>query len=190
VYRNIRIIHLIAGLLTAPLLFMYALSAIQMGHRSWFNLKPMLRVERIAAGDGCQNPRALAASLMRSHGWRGELTGVRSTASGCSFEVNSLGTTRAVQCDASTGSLQIRISQLPAIGLLNRMHHAAGLWHPSAAMRLWAVVVALASIACAALAATGVWLWLLRKRERRLGLILVTANLLFSIVLLFLLRFG
>ena len=188
-YRNIRIIHLIAGLLTAPLLFMYALSAIQMGHRSWFRLSPTVREQEIASPADCREPRALAASLMRSEGWRGELTAIAPGTS-CSFEIDSVGTTRAIRYDPSTRTLHVRISRLPAMGLLNRMHHAAGLWHPSPAMKIWAAVVALASLACAALVATGIWLWLLRRRERRIGIILITANLLFSIVVLILLRVG
>jgi len=188
-YRNIRIIHLIAGLLTAPLMFMYALSAIQMGHRSWFRLNAAVHEQQVAAPADCRNPRALAAAIMQSRHWRGELSRI-TPGTGCSFEIDTLGTTRAIRYDASTRTLLVRTSQLPAIGLINRMHHAAGLWHPSAAMRIWAVVVALVSIACAALVTTGVWLWLLRRRERRLGMLLITANLLFSTLVLSLLRTG
>jgi hypothetical protein len=189
-YKNIRIIHLIAGLLTAPVLFLYSLSAIQMGHRSWFNLKPIVREEQIQAEGDCHDLRALAAALMQSQGWRGELAEVRTGPTGCSFQINSLGTSREIRYTFGSGALQVRISRLPTMGLMNRMHHAAGLWHPSGAMKMWAVMVALASVACAALVATGIWLWLLRKRERRLGLILVAANLIFSITILVLLRLG
>ena len=144
-YRTVRVIHLIAGLLLAPVLLMYAVSAIQMGHRSWFRLKPTV-------------------------------------------EIASVGTTREVRYDAPSNTAVVRTSRLPIMGVLNRMHHMVGLWHPSGALKLWALVVALASIAVAALIATGVWLWMLRKRERRLGLILVAANVVFSLVVLILLR--
>jgi len=189
-YRIIRIIHLIAGLLTAPVLFMYSLSAIQMGHHTWFRLAPAVREQRFSSDMDCHDPRALAASLMASQAWRGELGNIHATAGGCSFGIDTLGTWREIQYNAATRSLLVRTSELPAMALLNRMHHAAGLWHPSGVFRMWAAVVALAAVACAALAGTGIWLWLLRKRERTIGLVLVTANLLFSIVILILLRSG
>lgn len=187
-YRPIRVIHLIAGLLMAPVLFMYALSAIQMGHRSWFRLKPAVETERLSAPVDCSDARRLAASLMSAHRWRGELTSVRKTPAGCTIEIATIGTTREARYDVQSGALVVRTSRLPAMGMLNRMHHAAGLWHPSGAMKLWAAVVALASIAVIALVVTGIWLWLLRKRERTLGLILVVANVAFSVVVLILLR--
>jgi hypothetical protein len=74
------------------------------------------------------------------------------------------------------------------MGMLNRLHHAAGLWHEYAPLKVWAVLVGLVSLATLGMAVTGLWMWWLRKQERRWVLILLGANLIFSIVVLALLR--
>jgi uncharacterized iron-regulated membrane protein len=74
------------------------------------------------------------------------------------------------------------------MSMLNRLHHAAGMWHEYMPLKVWALVVGIVSFATVGLAATGLWMWWLRREERKLGLILLTANLTFSLILLAMLR--
>jgi hypothetical protein len=190
VYRYIRTTHLILGLLSGPFLLMYAASAIQMAHRSWFPVQTTVRQESALVRSGCDNPRALAHELMQREGWRGELIGVSRTAQALTVRIASVGTTHDVACKDSAKKVDITTRTLGFVGVLNRMHHATGIWHSSSPMKVWAAAVALTCVALVGLAGSGLWLWLLRKGERRIGLILVGANLAFSLTVLALLRMG
>jgi hypothetical protein len=190
VYRYIRTAHLILGLFFAPFLLMYAVSAIQMAHRSWFPIQAAVRQETAPVRSGCNDPRILAQELMRTERWRGELTEVRRTAQALTLRIASIGTTHDIICHVGEDKVGITTRTLGFLGVLNRMHHATGFWHASSSMQMWATAVALTSVALLCLGASGFWLWLLRKRERRIGLILVGANLAFSLTVLTLLRMG
>ena len=70
------------------------------------------------------------------------------------------------------------------MGMLNRLHHAAGLWHEAASMRAWALVVAVVSGMLLILGATGVCLWFARRTERASGAVLLAINLVVVLALL------
>jgi hypothetical protein len=57
-------------------------------------------------------------------------------------------------------------------------------------MKIWGAAVAIVSLAILGLGATGLWMWWMRRQERAAGLILLGANLLFSVVVLSLMRAG
>jgi len=57
------------------------------------------------------------------------------------------------------------------IGMLNRLHHAAGLWHDYLPLKLWAVLCGLVSIATIGLGVTGLCMWWARKQERKWGIV-------------------
>jgi hypothetical protein len=189
-YRYLRTTHLVLGLLSGPFLLMYAASAIQMAHRSWFPIHATVRQETASVRSGCDNPRALAHELMQREGWRGELIEVRRTAHALTFRIASVGTTHDVACEDARNKIEITTRTLGFVGVLNRMHHATGFWHSSSLMKTWAAVVALICVAIFGLGGSGLWLWLLRKSERRIGLVLLGANLAFSLTVLALLRMG
>jgi hypothetical protein len=190
VYRYIRRTHLILGLLAGPFLLMYAVSAIQMAHRSRLPIQPTVRRESAFVRSGCNDPRLLAQELMQNQGWRGELSEVRRTAQALTLRIVSVGTTHDVICYVNQNKVDITTRTQDFLGVLNRMHHATGFWHRSSQMQWWATAVALTCVALLGLGGSGVWLWLLRKRERRIGLLLVGTNLAFSLTVLALLRMG
>ena len=74
------------------------------------------------------------------------------------------------------------------MGLLNRLHHLNGFEHSNAAMNAWGWILAWISITLILLGATGVYMWFRIHNERRIGSILLAANLCVSIALLILLR--
>ena len=73
--------------------------------------------------------------------------------------------------------------------MLNRLHHAGGLWPDYLPLRLWGVFVAIVSLGILGLGATGIWMWWLRRQERKWGLVLLTANVAFSVGILLMIRF-
>jgi hypothetical protein len=72
--------------------------------------------------------------------------------------------------------------------MLNRLHHWAGFWHEPASMKVWAVAVAVVSAALVLLGSSGIFMWFTRRPERRIGLALLTINVVFAMTLLTLLR--
>ena len=74
------------------------------------------------------------------------------------------------------------------MGMLNRLHHAAGLRHEYIPQQLWGILAAFVSVATLGLGVTGIWMWWLRKQERKWGIILLTANLLYAVTLLVMMR--
>jgi hypothetical protein len=125
---------------------------------------------------------------MAARGIRGEINAVQKTPAGFNLRVIVPATVHDIRYDRATGSTVVRTGVAGFMGMLNRLHHAAGMWHEHMPLKVWALVVGIVSFATVGLAATGLWMWWLRREERKLGLILLTANLTFSLILLAMLR--
>ena len=74
------------------------------------------------------------------------------------------------------------------MGMLNRLHHWAGFWHEPTSMKAWAIAVAIVSLGLLLVGATGIYMWFTRRPERRIGIVLLAANVAFAVTLLALLR--
>src|SRR5664280_285181 len=90
-YKWMRNTHLLLGLGFSLFLLMYALSALQMSHPAWFDLKPAVTRERISLDAHAGSAHAVAGKLMREHGLRGDVTEVKATAAAFRFRVVRLG---------------------------------------------------------------------------------------------------
>ena len=167
---------------------MYGLSAVQMAHNSWFRMKPTIREQRTALETGMSDARRLARVLMDRNLVRGDLQQTATTSSGLTLRVVRPGTVSDVSYDAAGGIALIKTSNAGFIGMLNRLHHFAGLYHEYGLLNVWGWVVALISGLLIALGITGLWMWWLRGQERTVGLLLLAANLAFSITILALIR--
>ena len=188
-YRSLRSIHLISGAFAFPVLVMYGVSAVQMAHGRWFDLKPVAVIKHsihLAAGN--DDGRKMAREAMARTDVHGEIETVSTTANGFNVRVTVPGTVHVIEYDRSSGATSVRTTVAGAMGMLNRLHHAAGLWHSYGPLRLWAVLVALASAATVVLAVTGIWMWWRRREERVLGAVLLAANVVFSATVLILIR--
>ncbi len=84
--------------------------------------------------------------------------------------------------------MKLKTSVSGVMGMLNRLHHAAGLWHEPLTMKLWGLVVAIVSTALLLLGATGVYMWFARRSERALGAAILAVNVVVVIVLLGVMR--
>jgi len=183
-YPVLRTTHLLCGAFALPFLVMYGASAVQMAHSRWFNMRPVITESGAAVAAGITDGRAVALELMQAGNIRGEITELKATPAGFEVQVHRPGTQYEIQYDSATGTARVRTKVAGVWGIINRLHHAAGLWHEYAPLKWWGVFCGLSSAAATGLGATGVWMWWLRKQERRWGLVLLAANLVFAIAVL------
>jgi hypothetical protein len=188
-YQKIRTIHRLLASVGLPFLLMYGVSAVQMAHGTWFDLKPVVRETRLSLTPGLTDARVIARDVA-SHapGVKGELTNVQKNAAGVTLRLVLPGTVHEAQYQEASGEVRLKTSVSGAMGMLNRLHHAAGLWHEPVTMKLWGVVVAVVSTALLLLGATGVYMWFARRTERVLGAALLAVNVLVVIALLGIMR--
>lgn len=184
-YVALRNAHLGAALAAAAFLAAYAASAVQM---AYFKARPEPARDSVeidvpaAVGD---EPRALARWLMAEHGVRGVLAEVEAGRDGeLRLRVERPGTLHRVAFDRSTRRARVATQRWNAVWALNRLHHTAGLAHGYRPLDLWGAAVLLASLALLVLAASGVALWFQRHRERRAGVVVFAAGLVWGVGLL------
>jgi hypothetical protein len=159
-----------------------------MAHSRWFGLKPAITEITVSIPPGLTNGRRVALEVMNSHGLRGEITAIQAQSSRISATIAVPGTVHELSYTPGDGTVRVRTSVAGFMGMLNRLHHAAGLWPAYLPLRLWGIFVAIVSIATVCLGATGIWMWWLRRQDRKWGLILLAANLAFSLGTLMMLR--
>lgn len=184
-YRLIRNSHLVLGLSSVLFILTYAVSAVQMAHR--IRLAPQVTEEDLTLPAGLA-PRRLAEELNRDRGYGGELGNPQPAAKGFRVSVTRPGTNYAVTYDAATGQTHVRREERSFLGMLNRLHHQNGLHHQDGRLNAWGWALALVSIVLLLIGASGVYLWFQMHRERIIGTVLLTANLLVSLGLLLALR--
>ena len=188
-YKIIRNVHLLLASFSLPFLIMYGVSAVQMSHSTWFQMKPAVVEREIPLATGQSDARLVAREIMsRQPDMKGELSNVQTTASGLTLRIVVPGTVHDVRYDRASGVARIKTSVAGAMGMLNRLHHWAGFWHEPLSMKAWAVFVAVVSMGLVLLGASGIYMWFTRRPERRLGIALLTVNLIFAITVLTLLR--
>ena len=178
-YRLIRDIHLALGLSAFAFLIMYSISAVQMAHSGWFNLKPTVTENTIAVPAAeASTARDLASGLIARHGFRGELQQVREQPAGWRLRIVRPGTVYEVDYSRDTGQARVRINTAGFMGMMNRIHHIAGLNHEYQLINVWGALVLAVSIALFLIGATGVYLWFKIHTERLTGGVLLAASLL------------
>ena len=187
-YKWLRNTHLLLGLFSCLFLLMYGVSSVQMAHNSWFDLKPAVIESQAALAQGLDNPRDIARLLMDRGQVRGELQQIRKTGPDYSFRVVRPGTVHEVDYSAQTGTAKIKTNVANLMGMLNRIHHVAGVWHEYALTNVWAVFVAIISTLLVVLSLTGIYLWFKIHTERVIGCILLALSLGYSLTLIVLIR--
>lgn len=188
-YKKIRTVHLLLASLSLPFLLMYGISAVQMAHGTWFDMKPAVQESRLSLPPGLSDARAIARSVT-SHapGVRGELTNIQAGFAEVSLRLVLPGTVHEVRYQRASGDTRLKTSVAGVMGMLNRLHHAAGLWHGPITMQLWGGAVAIVSTALLLLGATGIYMWFTRRTERVVGAALLAANVVVVVVLLGIMR--
>ncbi len=184
IYPALRTTHLLCGVFAAPFLIVYGTSAVQMAHPKWFRMKPTITDSAVPLAAGLMDGRTVAYEVMRTRNIRGEVAAVQQTANGFNVQIHVPGTEHEIRYDARSGVATVRTKVAGVWGMMNRLHHAAGLWHEYGPLQWWGLLCALTSVAAVGLGATGIWMWWLRKQERRLGLVLLAANVIYAAALL------
>ena len=188
-YTTIRTIHLLLASFSLPFLVMYGVSAVQMSHNSWFQMKPAVQERDFAVAPGQADARAIAREVMdRERSIKGEIANVQLNAAGVSLRIVVPGTVHEVKYSAASGTAHVRTSVAGVMGMLNRLHHWAGFYHEPVSMKVWASAVAIVSAALLLVGATGIYMWFTRRPERRIGLALLGMNVAFALVVIVLLR--
>jgi hypothetical protein len=175
-YRLIRNTHLLLGISTLFFVLMYAISSMQMAHTTWFSTQPRTTQTALRLAPG-SDARAAAQELWRTNNVRGDLVQVRSKAGHLLFRVTRPGKTYDIDYTPATGETTLRTAEGNLMSVLNRLHHISGLWHDLPILNVWAIFVALISIALIALALSGIYLWFKLHEERVIGSVLLTAGL-------------
>ena len=185
IYKFLRHVHLILGLLLFWVIMMYAISAVQMAHR--IRIVPVVtESETMSTPD--LDARPLAKELMARDGISGEMGSVTTDAQGYRFSLTRAGGATQITYYRSTGRTVLRASDTGFWGVMNRLHHFHGLHNQTGVRNVWGWVVLFASLGLLALGATGIFMWFKLYQERAIGLILLGANLVVSIALLMALR--
>jgi len=184
-YRLLRNVHLILGLLLFWVVMMYGVSAAQMAHRVRI---ASVVTERDVTAPAAIEARPLVAHLMEHEALNGEMSAVTPRGGGYRFQVTRAGGNTVVQYESATGKVHLRETQTGMLGVLNRLHHFHGLRNETGRRNAWGWLVFLASLGLLTLGGTGIYLWFKLHTERVAGAILLGANLAISGVLLFALR--
>jgi hypothetical protein len=188
-YQTIRNIHLLLASFSVPFLVMYGISAVQMSHNSWFQMKPAVQEREVTLTPGQIDARTIARELMdRDRTIQGELTNIQSNSAGASLRIVMPGTVHDLKYTAASGTTHVKTSVAGVMGMLNRLHHWAGFYHEPPPMKIWALAVAIVSGALLLVGATGIYMWFTRRPERRVGVALLTFNTAFALVIIVLLR--
>ena len=188
-YPFIRNVHLLLASFSLPFLIMYGISAVQMSHSTWFNMKPAVQERDLPLDKGLSDARVIARTVMdRARDIKGELSNVQSAGSSISLRIVVPGTVHDVRYDPSSGAAHVKTSVAGVMGMLNRLHHWAGFWHEPLSMKTWAAAVAIVSFALLLVGATGLYMWFTRRTERRVGIALLAINLIVAVTLIAMLR--
>jgi hypothetical protein len=189
-YRLMRNIHLILGLVFVLALGVYALSSVRIAHRTWFAGGPTV-TEDVFAVDASRagSPRELALYLIQEQGLVGELFRVQpAEGDRLRFMIRRLGTNYQVEYTRGAEEAQVKTTRQRFIGMMGSMHFAHGFWHDNGLINVWGAVVLLTSIGLFLIGASGIYLWFKTYEERVLGSILLGIGLVFSLTLMVLVR--
>lgn len=188
-YKIVRNIHLLLASFSLPFLIMYGVSAVQMSHSTWFQMKPAVHERELSITAGLTDARSIAREIMdREPAVKGEVSNIQPNDAGVVLRIIVPGTVHDVQYERASGLARLKTSVAGVMGMLNRLHHWAGFWHEPVSMKAWAFAVAIVSAALVLLGASGIYMWFTRRPERRIGLALLAINVVFAMTLLTLLR--
>src|SRR5262245_23926559 len=91
-YRWLRNTHLFAGLFCFLFVMMYGVSSVQLAHKSWFSVQPVVtKLEVPISQEGSASPRAVARELMDRHGLVGEVRDGQPWTEGFRFSIGRPG---------------------------------------------------------------------------------------------------
>ncbi len=188
-YRWLRNTHLFLGVFSTTFVLMYGLSSVFMAHNRWFTDKPRTSESRHAVpAEAASDARSVARHLMERNGMGGEIRQINVRADGFSFVLARPGTFHEVTYSRPAAEARVKRNVVGFVAIMRRLHHIAGLWHDDLIMNLWGALLGVVSFGLIVLSLTGLYLWFKIHQERRIGVVLLLVNLLYSLPLIVLMR--
>ena len=188
-FRLMRNVHLILGLLFFFYALLFAVSSLVIIYRPW--LKPTRSEQeqtvRVAA-DRAQTPRDLALELMQNQGLKGDLRDIKEEGETVRFVIARPGTSSDVKYAASTGEVKIKTRREGFLETLVHLHTNHGFWHGFMPANAWSLLSLLGSVGLFLLGATGIYLWFCHHEERVIGFVILGVGLIYSLAALVLSR--
>ncbi|MCG6924558.1 MAG: PepSY domain-containing protein [Acidobacteria bacterium] len=190
-YQLWRDVHLLLGLFFLSFILMFGVSSLNFSHHSWFDTEPatdeaVVPVDPARAG----TPRELARLLMETEGYRGELGEVRDAEGQIGFNIGRMGTVHDVAYTRGETQAHVKTRVWPFSAMLTWMHATFLVQHEYPLHNVWGWLMLLTSLGLLALGGTGLYLWFKLKKERRIGVVLLSANVVAGVALIVLLWIG
>jgi len=188
-FRLMRNVHLILGLLFFFYAMLFAASSLVIIYRPW--LKPthseQEQTVRVAA-DRAQTPRDLALELIQNQGLKGDLRDIKQDGDAVRFVIARPGMRSEVKYSAATGEAKVRTRQEGFLETLVQLHTNHGFWHEFMPANGWSLLSLLGSVGLFLLGATGIYLWFYHHEERVIGFVILAVGLVYSLTTLVLSR--
>jgi hypothetical protein len=179
-YPVLRDVHLTAGLFSMLFVLMYGWSSLQFSHPAWADTQPVTVEWQTQLAPGLA-PRDAAQALRTDLGLQGDLAQIRQQNGLTQFRLVKPGVVQEVRYEPATGATRLKTNRWGWAGMMNRLHTAAGLWHEDGWVNLYGWLVGLVSFGLLLLGSTGLYLWFVRKRERKLGIVMLAISLLWGL---------
>ena len=188
-YRLIRNIHLILGLVFVLFLVAYGISSLRVARRGWFPDQPARTESRVKVDPSvAASGRALGLALMSEHGLRGELFRVEDTEEGYFLVIRRPGVNYQIRYSRQSGEAVISTLRQNFAGMLMGLHVTYGLWHDDWLANLWGIFLLLVSLGLFLIGGTGIYLWFKTYEERVIGSVLLGVGLVYGITFMILTR--
>ena len=188
-FRVMRNVHLILGLLFLFYAMLFAASSLVIIYRPW--LKPthteQEQTVRVAA-ERAQTPRDLAFELIQNHGLKGDLRDIKQDGDSVRFVIARPGMRSEVRYSPAPGEAKIRARRVGFLETLVQLHTNHGFWHEFMPANAWSLLSLLGSVGLFLLGATGIYLWFCHHEERRIGFVILAVGLAYSLTTLVLSR--
>jgi hypothetical protein len=186
-----RDVHLLLALFFFAFVMMFGVSSLNLSHHSWFDTEPTATESAVPVDVArAATPRELARHLMETEGYRGELSDVKEAEGQITFTIGRMGTVHDVAWTRGETGAQVKTRVWPFFSMLTWMHTTFGVQHEYGLHNVWGWLMLLTSLGLLALGGTGLYLWFKLKKERRIGVVLLCANVVAGVVLVALLWMG
>ena len=188
-FRLMRNVHLILGLVFFFYALLFALSSLVIIYRPW--LKPTTEDKQLTVmvpAERAQTPRALALELMENHGIKGELRDIQEDSDEFRFAIVRPGTQVKVTYLRQSGEAKIQTRREGFLNMLVNLHTNFGFRHDFMPSNGWSLLSLLGSMGLFLLGATGIYLWFCHHEERLIGTVILALGLIYSLATLVLSR--
>jgi hypothetical protein len=188
-FRLMRNIHLILGLVFVVYALVFAVSSLFIIYRPWLpqTQEDTDRTVQVTP-ESAATPRALALELIRNHDLMGDLQQIEQSDDGMRFVVARPGTRAEVEYSRASGQAKIQTRREGFLEMTVQLHTNHGFWHDFLPSNAWALLSLLGSAALFLLGATGIYLWFCHHEERVIGGVLLGLGLIYSLTTLVLSR--